>query len=59
LLVPQTATVLILGNICTRNCRFVLSATASRNRLIRMNPEGVRDGPGMNLKYLVITSRSG
>ncbi len=53
----STATVLILGNICTRRCRFCSVATgkpappdpAEPSRLAQMAKQ-------MNLKYLVITS---
>lgn len=51
-----TATVLILGNICTRNCKF---CSVAKGRPLPPNP----DEPGkiamlaeeMNLKYIVIT----
>jgi len=53
----NTATVLILGNVCTRNCKFCSVATGRPEPPDRTEParlaEMVRQ---MRLKYLVITS---
>jgi lipoyl synthase len=52
-----TATVLILGNVCTRNCRFCSVATGRPSRPTRPNPPGWPTWPGgWTFKYLVITS---
>ena len=52
-----TATVLILGNICTRNCRFCSVATGKPEPPDPSEPERIAQmAKQMNLKYLVITS---
>jgi len=52
-----TATVLILGNICTRNCGFCSVATGKPSPLDPTEPARVAQmAKQLNLKYLVITS---
>jgi len=52
-----TATVLILGNICTRNCKFCSVATGKPQPPDPTEPARIaRMTQQMNLKYLVITS---
>jgi lipoic acid synthetase len=52
-----TATVLILGNICTRNCKFCSVATGRPEPLDKTEPSRLaRMAKQMQLKYLVITS---
>jgi len=52
-----TATVLILGNICTRNCRFCSVATGRPAPPDADEPRRVAQmARQLNLKYLVITS---
>lgn len=52
-----TATVLILGNICTRNCKFCSVGTGKPEPPDTTEPERVAQMAGeMKLKYLVITS---
>jgi len=52
-----TATVLILGNICTRNCKFCSVAAGRPKSVDSTEPERVAEmAEKMNLKYLVITS---
>jgi len=52
-----TATVLILGNICTRNCRFCSVATGRPAPPDADEPRRVAEmARQLNLKYLVITS---
>jgi lipoic acid synthetase len=52
-----TATVLILGNICTRNCRFCSVATGRPEPPDPDEPRRVAQmARQLNLKYLVITS---
>jgi lipoic acid synthetase len=52
-----TATVLILGNICTRNCKFCSVATGRPEPPDKTEPSRlVRLAKQMQLKYLVITS---
>jgi lipoic acid synthetase len=52
-----TATVLILGNICTRNCRFCSVGTGKPTPPDPTEPERLAEMAGkMNLRYLVITS---
>lgn len=52
-----TATVLILGNVCTRNCRFCSVAGGKPAAPDATEPERVAEmARRMNLKYLVITS---
>ncbi|MCI0499224.1 MAG: lipoyl synthase, partial [Planctomycetales bacterium] len=52
-----TATVLILGNICTRNCRFCSVGHGKPLPPDATEPERVAQmAKEMNLKYLVITS---
>ena len=53
----QTATVLILGNICTRNCKFCSVAHGKPAPPDPEEPKKVATmAKQMNLKYLVITS---
>lgn len=52
-----TATVMILGNICTRDCRFCSIATGKPEGLDTDEPRRVADAVAkMNLKHVVITS---
>lgn len=52
-----TATVMILGNICTRDCRFCNIATGQPDGLDYDEPERVADAvERMRLKHVVITS---
>lgn len=52
-----TATVMILGNICTRDCRFCSIATGKPEGLDLDEPRRVADAvEKMNLKHVVITS---
>jgi lipoic acid synthetase len=52
-----TATVLILGNICTRNCRFCSVGHGRPQPPDPTEPQRVADlAREMNLRYLVITS---
>ena len=52
-----TATIMILGNICTRDCRFCSIATGKPLGLDREEPQRVADAvEKMNLKHVVITS---
>ena len=52
-----TATVLILGNVCTRNCRFCSVATGKPEPPDAEEPRKVAQmAKEMELKYLVITS---
>ena len=52
-----TATVLILGNICTRNCKYCSVAHGKPERPDPEEPSKVAQmATKMNLKYLVITS---
>ena len=52
-----TATVLILGNICTRNCKFCSVAAGKPEPPDKTEPERLaRMAKQMQLKYLVITS---
>jgi len=52
-----TATVLILGNVCTRNCKFCSVATGRPEPPDATEPARLADmAEQMNLKYLVITS---
>jgi len=52
-----TATVLIMGNICTRNCKFCSVGTGRPEPLDSTEPQRVGlMAREMNLKYLVITS---
>ncbi len=52
-----TATVLILGGICTRNCRFCSVATGKPQPPDKTEPRRVAElAKEMELKYLVITS---
>jgi lipoic acid synthetase len=52
-----TATVLILGNICTRNCKFCSVGTGKPLPPDPTEPQRVADmSKQMQLKYLVITS---
>ncbi len=52
-----TATVLILGNVCTRNCRFCSVGTGKPKPPDADEPRRVAEmAEEMNLKYLVITS---
>ncbi|UCF43034.1 MAG: lipoyl synthase [Planctomycetota bacterium] len=52
-----TATVLILGNVCTRNCKFCSVATGRPEPPDPTEPDRVAEmATQMGLKYLVITS---
>ncbi len=52
-----TATVLILGNVCTRNCGFCSVATGRPKPPDPTEPARLADmAQRMNLKYLVVTS---
>jgi lipoic acid synthetase len=52
-----TATVLILGNICTRNCRFCSVAAGKPEPPDPTEPDRIAEmAEQMGLKYLVITS---
>jgi len=52
-----TATVLILGNICTRNCKFCSVGSGKPKKPDKTEPERIaRMASRMGLKYLVITS---
>ena len=52
-----TATVLILGNICTRNCKFCSIGSGKPQPADSAEPQKVAEmAKKMNLKYLVITS---
>ncbi|MDD5459564.1 MAG: lipoyl synthase [Phycisphaerae bacterium] len=52
-----TATVLILGNICTRNCKFCSVATGKPQPPDLTEPARLSQmAEGLGLKYLVITS---
>jgi lipoic acid synthetase len=52
-----TATVLILGNVCTRNCRFCSVTTGKPEPPNATEPGRIAEmARQMNLKYLVITS---
>jgi lipoic acid synthetase len=52
-----TATVLILGNICTRNCKFCSVAKGRPEPLDPTEPQRLAEmAKRMGLKYLVITS---
>jgi lipoic acid synthetase len=52
-----TATVLILGNVCTRNCGFCSVATGKPQPPDPSEPARLADmAQRMNIKYLVITS---
>jgi lipoic acid synthetase len=52
-----TATIMILGNICTRDCRFCSIATGKPEGLDLEEPQRVADAvEKMNLKHVVITS---
>lgn len=52
-----TATVLILGNVCTRNCKFCSVATGRPEPPDHTEPDRVAEmAARMGLKYLVITS---
>jgi len=53
----STATVLILGNICTRNCKFCSVASGKPSRPDPTEPERLAEmTKKMRLKYLVVTS---
>ena len=52
-----TATVLILGNICTRNCKFCSVAKGTPLPPDKQEPQRIAQlAKQLNLKYLVITS---
>jgi lipoic acid synthetase len=52
-----TATIMILGNICTRDCRFCSIATGKPEGLDTEEPQRVAEAvQKMNLKHVVITS---
>ena len=53
----NTATFLIMGNNCTRNCRFCNISCAKPEALNPDEPKKIADAVGkLNLKYVVITS---
>ena len=53
----NTATFLIMGNVCTRNCRYCNISTASPEPLDLDEPKHVAEAvKELNLKYAVITS---
>lgn len=53
----QTATIMILGNVCTRSCGFCNVITGRPTELDLDEPRRVADTVAiMNLKYVVITS---
>ena len=53
----NTATFLIMGNVCTRNCRYCNIAAAKPEPLDAMEPEHVAQAvKDLGLKYAVITS---
>lgn len=52
-----TATVMILGNVCTRSCNFCAIQTGRPTELDFSEPARVADAvAGMNLRHVVITS---
>ena len=52
----RTATLMILGSVCTRACRFCAVKTGLPNELDLAEPERVADSVEiMNLKHVVIT----
>ena len=52
----RTATMMILGAVCTRACRFCAVKTGLPNELDLAEPERVADSVEiMNLKHVVIT----
>ncbi len=52
-----TATFMILGNVCTRGCRFCAVATGRPTELDREEPGRVADAvAAMNIRHAVITS---
>ena len=56
-LVPGTATVMILGNICTRSCNFCAIQTGRPTELDLGEPARVAEAVArMNLRHCVITS---
>jgi lipoyl synthase len=53
----RTATFMILGDVCTRACRFCAVKTGLPNELDRKEPERVADSVQlMNLKHVVVTA---
>jgi len=53
----RTATFMILGNICTRNCRFCAVKTGKPTELDTQEPHRVAEAvKKLNLRYAVITS---
>lgn len=53
----NTATFLIMGNVCTRNCRFCNISTARPDELDKNEPKNVAKAvKELGLKYVVITS---
>ncbi|MHC0038988.1 lipoyl synthase [Pseudoneobacillus sp. C159] len=55
--VRRTATFMILGDVCTRACRFCAVKTGLPNELDWAEPERVADSVSlMNLKHVVITA---
>lgn len=53
----RTATFMILGDVCTRACRFCAVKTGLPNELDRAEPERVADSVAlMNLKHVVVTA---
>ena len=53
----NTATFLIMGNICTRNCRYCNISTANPEPLDKDEPKHIAEAVNeLGLKYVVITS---
>jgi len=53
----KTATFMIMGNICTRNCTFCAIAKGKPSELEADEPERIAAAVGrLSLKYVVITS---
>ena len=53
----NTATFLIMGNNCTRNCRFCNITCAKPEKLNPLEPQNIAEAVSkLNLKYVVITS---
>lgn len=53
----NTATFLIMGNVCTRNCRFCNISTAKPEKLDENEPKHIAEAvKELGLKYAVITS---
>ncbi len=53
----NTATFLIMGNVCTRNCRYCNISSAKPKPLDKSEPKHIAEAvKALNLKYTVITS---